>query len=694
MIAAAGAAWLLPACEVPPQLAVVVNVTGTAGDAAPGDGVCEATTGSGDCTLRAAIEETNATATDDLVTIAPGVNPTPGGAVPITGSLVLRGGGATLGERLVHEAGDLTVEDLTITGVTSATTCGGAITSTGDQVVLVRVSLTSNRTTSDFGGGVCATGLLVVADSTIAFNSVGGTLAGGAGVTGSEDIFIFRSVISRNRQTTGSVVSQVLSLGSGELNVIGSFLDATSTATTKPNSIIAPTATGRITSSRLLGNPGVNPAINLAGSLVQGGCTAGSLPTSGGYNRYTAAGCPVTATDAVIADPVLAANGVPEIWSPLVEAIPAGTPDLCPGLLTTDRLGTARPTGGRCDIGDIEVPGRIRATMLPPSTLPSEYVGGDIRAVNDDGDMAGNFLTTLSGFPFYVPVPVAWNADGTYVGIGVLPAGIGPDGTVVGSRPTSATDTEAAAVAPGGTPVGLGTLPGDTKAVATDTDSGRTVGNSGEASALRPWVHTAAGGMVALPTLNGTGEVHDVNSAGLAVGTSSDSGGVSRAVLWDLDAGTITNVGAATTNWTEGVSITDDGDVLGTVGRPDIPETCSDPFNGVAPCPSSSAFTWTADTGTFTAIGNRSNPDRAVGFGPDGTIVVTATRNVLGCAACPKTVDETWLVDPTTGVDVRLPFSQAHDVNADGVVVGNAAVGVPFELPYTVPRAFRVWIAE
>jgi hypothetical protein len=50
----------LVACDprIPPTLTVTSN--GTGGDASPGDGVCEATAGAGDCTLPASVDEANA----------------------------------------------------------------------------------------------------------------------------------------------------------------------------------------------------------------------------------------------------------------------------------------------------------------------------------------------------------------------------------------------------------------------------------------------------------------------------------------------------------------------------------------------------------------------------------------------------------------------------------------------------------
>ncbi|MCC5954325.1 MAG: CSLREA domain-containing protein [Acidimicrobiia bacterium] len=60
MSAAVGVGLLLSACEPgePPPLFEVTTFADAAA-AAPGDGVCEATAGEGDCTLRAAIEESN-----------------------------------------------------------------------------------------------------------------------------------------------------------------------------------------------------------------------------------------------------------------------------------------------------------------------------------------------------------------------------------------------------------------------------------------------------------------------------------------------------------------------------------------------------------------------------------------------------------------------------------------------------------
>jgi hypothetical protein len=58
MLAALALAGLVACDPKPPTLTVTSNATG--GDASPGDGVCEASAGAGDCTLPAAVDEANA----------------------------------------------------------------------------------------------------------------------------------------------------------------------------------------------------------------------------------------------------------------------------------------------------------------------------------------------------------------------------------------------------------------------------------------------------------------------------------------------------------------------------------------------------------------------------------------------------------------------------------------------------------
>ena len=132
----------LAACE--PALdptTFVVNTATDGTDASPGDGVCEATGGLGDCTLPAAIEEGNAAGGPIRIDLQAGLAdgdvalaltlPT------ITTTTTIDGHGAHLEPGFVHTAGTLTLRNLTYTNPT-ADICR-LVDSTGEGVVLDNV---------------------------------------------------------------------------------------------------------------------------------------------------------------------------------------------------------------------------------------------------------------------------------------------------------------------------------------------------------------------------------------------------------------------------------------------------------------------------------------------------------------------------------------------------------------------------
>jgi CSLREA domain-containing protein len=123
-----------------------VNSTTDAVDAAPGDSIC-ATTG-GDCTLRAAIEEANALAGSDSISL-------PAGIYPLT----------------IAELRNTSV--LTVSGDGPATTIidGGRlhrvfVNPVGATLVVTGVTI-RNGNTEEFGGGVRNAGSLSLSNSTL-----------------------------------------------------------------------------------------------------------------------------------------------------------------------------------------------------------------------------------------------------------------------------------------------------------------------------------------------------------------------------------------------------------------------------------------------------------------------------------------------------------------------------------------------
>ena len=183
---------VLPArvAQAAPLSLVVDNPTADAPDTSPGDGLCQAT--SGGCTLRAAVQETNATPGKDGISFPPlslfhirdvvelslagaGEDAALSGDLDITDSLTLTGngarrtvidaGGVALGDRVLDLDPAGSGIDVEITGVTlrggSVATDGGGIRSKGH--LALTESVLAGNAAGDHGGG-----LLVDANNAVA----------------------------------------------------------------------------------------------------------------------------------------------------------------------------------------------------------------------------------------------------------------------------------------------------------------------------------------------------------------------------------------------------------------------------------------------------------------------------------------------------------------------------------------------
>ncbi len=199
---------LLSSTLVGPAGAAVFPVDSTldAVDASPGDGICA--TGSGDCTLRAAVQEANALAGADSVTLPAGTvllalsgsgeDFAATGDLDVTEALTIEGQGAALTtidgndlDRVLHvvfsvsSPPDLTLRDLTVTGGQVSDHPGAGLNFDSSGTVLVeRTVFTDNHvlgsTSSAIGGAISsnAGGVLTVRSSRLAGNSAerGGAL--------------------------------------------------------------------------------------------------------------------------------------------------------------------------------------------------------------------------------------------------------------------------------------------------------------------------------------------------------------------------------------------------------------------------------------------------------------------------------------------------------------------------------------
>lgn len=307
VVAVAGAASV--ACEpVDPPVALVVTSTADLPDATPGDGVCEATAGTGDCTLPAAIDEGNALGAASITV--------PGGRyatrdLEVTGRLSLHGdvGTVRLGSQEIRVAPDarLEVDGIGVNDIPGAHfVVEGTLHLRGSSIVVIE----SIWPAVD----VLAGGTAVVSDSVLA------------------QVFMPGRPAVRN---------------AGTLVLVRSAVDA----------IDDEPATATVL---------VNSGVVLSRASVVTRC-AGTPPESLGANASIDASCGWGAPDDVVAaaldyDLVLSTplHYVPRATSVLVDALPLGSSG-CVGT-ETDLLGTQRGVDGDgdgvpgCDIGAVERP--------------------------------------------------------------------------------------------------------------------------------------------------------------------------------------------------------------------------------------------------------------------------------------------------------------------------------------------------
>lgn len=239
-----------------------VNSAADAVDSNVGDGVCM--TADGECTLRAAIQEANASAGADNIDLMDGVydlslegvseDAAATGDLDITSEITVNGNGADVAkidgmasDRVfhVHESGKLTLNALTVrNGRISENGRGGGVENRGELIindanitfnhaagmggginnfmgtaVLNRVSV-SNNTTQNAGAGVSnQDGSLTINDSTI--NNNGGLLFPGAVFGGGVYNSAFDGGLKINNSTV--INNEVFLEGGGVYHLVGTF---------------------------------------------------------------------------------------------------------------------------------------------------------------------------------------------------------------------------------------------------------------------------------------------------------------------------------------------------------------------------------------------------------------------------------------------------------------------------------------
>jgi CSLREA domain-containing protein len=182
-------------------MTLTVNSTGDAGDAAPGNLVCD--DGAGNCTLRAAIQEANAVPGADTINFSIGTGPVAipltsglptitdavtidGGTQPAFGWVELAGDGLSTGDGLHITAGNSTVQKLSTIGFPG----NGIVLEGGGGNMIQHCVLGANnpgppvRANGGYGVRITESPNNTIEDCTISGNASGGILIEGAAATG------------------------------------------------------------------------------------------------------------------------------------------------------------------------------------------------------------------------------------------------------------------------------------------------------------------------------------------------------------------------------------------------------------------------------------------------------------------------------------------------------------------------------
>ncbi|MCB0976555.1 MAG: CSLREA domain-containing protein [Acidimicrobiales bacterium] len=478
-------AMSLAACN--PVLNLTVDTAADGSDVNPGDGQC-ATAGGG-CSLRAAIDEANATPGFDRITIQPGVDPVlslPGAAedsnlsgdLDVTGNLDIVGNGATIDAAAIDRvfevsAGRLSVIDATVTGGNvPAGTNGSAFSSTG-ELWLDHVTVEGNQ-----GLAIDSAGTSVfLADSEVD-SSEGGSAASTGIRVSSGTLTMARSLVVAEG-AGGSMpalrvdgAQSALTMLDSTVRSTGIAISISSNATGASGNIVRSTVanSGWWESAWVIEKPSSVP-VEVSASIVQslspGPWTAvcSSPVTSGGYNVVSDASCGANASgdkvQAALLGPLADHGGptrtmVPFAGSPAVDRVPLDGP-LCP-FVPLDQRSVPRPSGTGCDSGAVEGVGPVVNPLsftVDSSSDAVDVAPGDgvcasgagectlraaVMETNSSGaDLTAPFFNSISIADGVDPVLSIEGADEDAAASGDLDVGVrvrihGNDATVYGNQ--------------------------------------------------------------------------------------------------------------------------------------------------------------------------------------------------------------------------------------------------------------------
>ena len=397
-----------------------VNNLSDVSDDAPGNGVCEIVLQTGDCTLRAAIEEANALVGSDQI-ILPSLSP-PNAYVlnvvtglTITDHLTITGGGATTtiidGNKGVRPNGGVLHIFTGTVNISGVTIRNGATTGFGGGIFNLGTLTLTNSTVSGNsaveGGGIRNSGTLTLANSTVSGNSATGSGGG---------IFNFDGTVSLFNATITSNNLAAFSSGSGAgVSTLGSTFNFRNTILAGNFIFLlpGPPFTSPSDCAGTINSSGNNLMQSLSGCTVNGGVVIGG-------------GVTVAAPQL---GPLQNNGGPTQTHAPLPgsPAIDAGNSFGCRDqfgdLLLKDQRGLRRTVDGnrdgtaRCDIGAVEFGSGAGVTFY--SDVDFDGDGRNDIGVYRDGTWfivrssdGGVTATAFGGLPQDLPVPGDYEGDG------------------------------------------------------------------------------------------------------------------------------------------------------------------------------------------------------------------------------------------------------------------------------------------
>ena len=466
------AAFIVPAGNADAQPFTVTK------EADSNDGTCNA-----DCSLREAIAATNATTSNDVITVPAGHYVLSLGELHVnkgTGSLAVNGADARTttvdgnhNSRVFEADGpDVSFSQMTITNGDQIDQGGGIFND--DVLTLTNVAVIGNRTIGDAtfggqGGGIFNNNVLTINQSLVAGNHADAPTATNSGGQGggifNNDTGTYTNVTVTGNDVSAGTTPSADGQGGGIFNNdTGTYTNVTVTNNQ--------TESGGQAGGMFLNDTTHFHNTIVAGNLVgatSSNCLINSTGLTSDHSLEGGTDCPFTdPSDKHSADPLLGAlanNGGPTD----TQALGAGSPALggganCPA---TDQRGVARPANG-CDIGAFQVgSGASGADLgLTMSANPVTIVQGGVTKVTAILHNGGPDPATGAGLNLTLPSGATLTSDA------VLHA----------ASPCAVTGCSAGTIASGGSatldlPVriaktGTFTLAGDASSAASDPAAG------------------------------------------------------------------------------------------------------------------------------------------------------------------------------------------------------------------------------